>query len=221
MRVKIEPCYILHRKKYSENKYIIDLFSKNHGRIRTISRAIGKAKTGLTQPFTAVYCSWQQKSSLATLVDIEHRDITLEITGQALLCAFYLNELILKAVPENEAYTKLFIQYEEVLIALSSTKNIEVLLRLFEKNLLEQIGYGIPLDNINAHQYDWYEYHHEHGFIAQNEFKPYYFSAQTLVNLKQNKISSIESLRECKTLMRQALAAICSQQQLKSKALFQ
>jgi recombinational DNA repair protein (RecF pathway) len=62
-----------------------------------------------------------------------------------ILSGFYLNELLLRLLPGEEAQPEIFGAYSAALEALASEGAEQEALRLFEKMLLEQLGYGLDL----------------------------------------------------------------------------
>ena len=61
------------------------------------------------------------------------------------MAAFYLNELLLKLTTRHDPLPELFDHYHATLEALRGGAPLEPALRLFEKRLLEILGYGLDL----------------------------------------------------------------------------
>ena len=71
------------------------------------------------------------------------------LVGDALLCGFYLNELLVKFLAREDEYEKLYDRYAETINALSAleeSKGLEEILRPFELSLLQETGYAAALD---------------------------------------------------------------------------
>jgi DNA repair protein RecO (recombination protein O) len=64
-----------------------------------------------------------------------------------LFCGYYLNELLLKLLHRYDAHEALFDFYRQALVSLTQIGDCEKVLRIFEKHLLEQVGYGMQLRN--------------------------------------------------------------------------
>jgi len=222
LRAKLEPCYILHRKQYRENSYIIDIFSKKHGKIRAITRGIAKNKKALIQPFTPCYISWSIKTELASVSSIEARGISPPLVDRRLLCAFYINELVMKSIPSSDPYPNLFSAYESTLRTLVATQDINIPLRIFEKILLDEIGYGLPLADIkqDKNRALWYEFSQKTGFMPKHSQTTYSIAATTLLDLYQNKITTTQGAKECKRLMQFALEPILAKYSIKSRMIW-
>ncbi|MBT4804108.1 MAG: DNA repair protein RecO [Legionellales bacterium] len=222
LRVKLESCFILHRKQYRENSYIIDIFSKNHGKIKAITRGIAKNKKALIQPFTPCYISWSIKTDLASVSSIEARGISPQLVDRKLLCAFYINELIMKAIPSSDPHPDLFLAYENSLSALVNNDHVNIPLRIFEKILLDEIGYGLPLIDIkqDKNRANWYEFSSATGFIPKQNQTRLSIATTTLLDLYKNEITTLQGAKECKMLMQFALDPILAKYSIKSRMIW-
>jgi len=172
-RIQIEPCYILHRRKFKENSYLVDLFTQNYGVVRAATRSISKQKKSLVQPFTPCHASWTQKKELASLTHIEQRGIPFTLMGNALASAFYMNEITLKSLRINDDFNDLFTLYEQTLQRLTSEPSaIALPLRLYEKKLLEVLGYGLPIHDVidTQPQAEWYTFSPQEGFLPHQGY---------------------------------------------------
>jgi len=67
------------------------------------------------------------------------------LSGDALFCGFYLNELLLKLLARDDAHERLFDCYEEALRTLGLGAEEAGVLRGFERELLREIGYALNL----------------------------------------------------------------------------
>jgi DNA repair protein RecO (recombination protein O) len=219
-RVTLEPIFILHRKKFKDNSYIVDIFSKKYGKIKAISRSISKHKKHLMQPFVSCYGSWVQKNDLATLNTIEPNGNSYDFKPKALMSAFYLNELLIKATITNDPHPKLFSSYARALASLAEATNLEASLRIFEKQLLEEVGYGINLDILRESDASWYSFSLKDGLVPAYSDADSLFSASMLRNLAANNLVDLSELKQCKNMMKTALEAILKGRELKSKMLW-
>jgi DNA repair protein RecO (recombination protein O) len=144
--------YVLHTRPYRDTSLLVDLFSREHGRIGAIARGVRGPKSrhrGLLQPFTPLLVSWFGKSDLVTLNGIEPNGAPHYLTGDRLLSGLYMNELLVRALHQADPHPALFDAYTEaveklatVMSAQSGIQSIERILRLFEKQLLQEVGYG-------------------------------------------------------------------------------
>ena len=108
--------FVLHSRAFQENSLIIQVFSLELGRFSLIAKGIkGKrsmARKAQLQPFQKLLIEFTGKSDLKTLI---HCELTaaqpvsiLSLQGQALACAYYASELVLRGLPEGHEYPELF-----------------------------------------------------------------------------------------------------------------
>lgn len=218
-RVKLEPIYILHRKQFRESSYIVDILSENYGKIRAITRLNTKHKKALIQPFTPIYASWTIKNELATLQEIEARTLAPMLSGEKIMCGFYINEITMKTTTFHDPAPKLFEAYNTALYNLAKSENVAIELRIFEKNLLDEIGYGIPFaELINSDEkFPWYTYSGQYGFIGSHTQCRFSIAYNTLYDLYNNSIASVSAARECKILLQTALQPVIKKFDIKTR----
>jgi DNA repair protein RecO (recombination protein O) len=219
LRVKQEPIFILHRKKFRETSFLVDIFSEQYGKIKAITRLNTKSKKGLIQPFTPCYASWTIKTELATLQEIESRGLAPTLTGEKLLCCFYLNEIIMKTTTFGDPCPKIFKAYSNALATIVTSKNIAIPLRIFEKYLLEELGYGIPLEEaiLNEEKFPFYNFSHQYGLQGSFIEHPNSISYKTIASLYKDNIESEQELKESKYLLQYALQPIIKKFDIKSR----
>ncbi|MGD8801781.1 MAG: DNA repair protein RecO, partial [Gammaproteobacteria bacterium] len=172
MQVNAEPAYILHKRPYRETSQILEIFSRNHGRLSLISKGSRSPRSrtsGILQPVRPLLLSWYGRGELPGLRGVDVADVRPpQLSGKALMSAMYLNELLVILLHRNDVHEALFGEYHETLYALQQAEQLEVVLRNFEKNLLEQIGFGLNLvrdadsgEPVMADRH--YAYYLEHG----------------------------------------------------------
>lgn len=145
--------YILHRRAYRDTSHILEVFTEEHGRLGLVARG-GRGRRdwqGLLQPFIPLLLSWSGRGELATLTAVESAGAALSLAGTPLLCGFYLNELLLRLLQRFDAHVQLFNVYANTLNALAGASEnpglVEWSLRIFERDLLQELGYGLVLDH--------------------------------------------------------------------------
>ena len=98
MQVNAEPAYILHKRPYRETSQILEVFSRNHGRLSLMSRGSRSPRSrtsGILQPFRPLLLGWYGRGEMPTLRGVDVADTRAPaLTGKALLSAMYLNELL-------------------------------------------------------------------------------------------------------------------------------
>lgn len=226
MRVSLQPAFVLHHRPYRETSMLVELFTKEHGRISVIARGVRTQKSrirALIQPFVPLLVSWQGKTELMTLGSIETNQTPIMLKGDCLLSGFYLNELLMRVLHKHDPHPELYTIYHETLLELQSDQLQHKTLRLFEKNLLEALGYGLQL------QYD-IEPEKYYCFFPEQGFKIYQdnddinqaliFPGKSLIALANETLADEESLRDAKRLMRLAFAPLLGSQPLHSRKLF-
>jgi DNA repair protein RecO (recombination protein O) len=229
MRVHHQPAFVLHHRPYRETSVILDLLTEDHGRISAVARGVRQARSQLKpllQPFIPLLVTWQGKSELMTLVSAEANDYSQGLAGAGLLSGLYVNELLMRVVPKYDAHPGLYTIYQQTLLELSNPDLLQKSLRLFEKNLLEALGYGLQLKH-DIHHQDivaeyFYHYHVERGFeVSQNPAtESALFSGKSLLAFAADQLADANILQEIKRLMRMALAPLIGQFPLRSRQLY-
>lgn len=221
-RIKLTPAYILHRKPYRESSYLVDLFTKEHGKIRGITRGMGKQKKALIQPFTPILVSWNATRELVSITQVEARNHPPHLMGKPLICAFYVNELLTKTTAYGDPQPELFSIYAQALTTLAEGITYTMVLRQFEKQLLDTIGYGLPLHSIIQADTpaNWYQFHPEHGFSPCNSSDPQALPYQTLRDLYHNHIADDQALKACKRLLQSALRPVLARYNINTRMLW-
>jgi len=243
MRVELQLAYVLHSRPYSDSSLIIDCLTPDFGRVSLLAKGARSAKSkqrNLLQPFLPLSVSWQGKSNLKTLIGAETQSLRVPLQGKSLYCAFYLNELLVRLLPEQDALPEVLPIYQQALEALSSAvecsgapvSNFEVVLRSFERQLLQLLGYEINFlyealssELISANAY--YRYEIEHGFVRVNGElagtgvgHSALFCGEQILALAGHDYSQPLTLHAAKCLMRTALKPLLGHKPLQSRKLF-
>ena len=209
-RVNLESGFILHTTPFKETSVVAEVFTRAHGRVALIARGARRpasALRGLMQPFTPLLLSWFGKSELKTLHAAEWQGGLLAPQGRALMCGFYLNELLLRLLARGDAHEALYDRYVDTLAQLSANDDLERILRRFEKTLLAEIGYGATFD-VDADSGApveaglRYVYQPERGARRAAGQEGVAVSGQTLIDLTADRLDSARTLAEAKAVMR-------------------
>ena len=149
-RVEAQPAFVLHARAWRETSLLLDVLSRDHGRVGLVARGVRSVRSrtprSLLQPFAPLQLGWSGHGELGTLHAAEAAGAPLPVAGEALLCALYLNELIVRLVPRNDPHADLFAAYLDTLARLAHGHPPAWTLRRFERDLLGQLGYGLLLD---------------------------------------------------------------------------
>ena len=150
---------VLHTIAWRETSLIIEVFTREHGRLGLIARGARRPRSalrGLLQPFQPIEVRWSGKSELRNLIAAEWQGGLPVLAGSALMSGFYLNELIVRLIPREDAHPLLFDDYLATLGMLASIEAArdremtEPILRRFECNLLREMGYAPAFDRESA-----------------------------------------------------------------------
>lgn len=146
-----ERAFVLHTYPYRETSLIVEAFTERAGRIGIVARGAKRPRSelrGVLHAFQPLALSWAGSGELKTLIRAEWRGGMPLPTGAALLCGFYLNELLLKLLAREDAHPRLWSQYAAALVELTADARPAaqaVVLRRFELRLLAELGYGLAL----------------------------------------------------------------------------
>lgn len=223
-----QAAFVLHTYPYRETSAIVEAFTATSGRVALVARGAKRTRSELRsvlQAFQPLTLSWSGSGELKTLIRAEWRGGLPLVGGSALLCGFYLNELLLKLLPREDPHPKLFEQYEAALFRLASGAEQAPVLRAFELQLLAELGYALPL----THEVDTgrpvdpegrYYYAFERGprTIAAEPGRRYpQVRGATLLALASADYRAQDSAAEAKRLMREVLDYYLEQRTLVSR----
>ena len=232
IRIEFQPAYILHRRPYRETSILLDFFTPDYGRISAIGKGVRRPNSStkaLLQPFVPLLISCAGRGDLLTLKDFDANGPMSLLSGRRIMSAFYMNEILMRLIQRQDANPGLFQQYQHTLEALSSAQNEQVTLRLFEKALLQALGYELQLtkDYETGHaveENNSYLFDPERGpTLVQSKGKTAnIFTGKTLLALAQGSLEAIDValLNDAKRLMRLALAPHLGIKPLASRRLF-
>ncbi len=230
MRVDLQPAYILHTRPYRDTSLLVDLLTPDFGRVTAVARGVRKNKTPkrqLLNPFSRLLVCWQGKTDMKLLTSFESDNHFLSLKGNHLYSAFYLNELLVRLLPEMDRHNGLFYAYEQCVDALQLQVDIEPLLRSFELRLLEELGYALDftLDVRNGcaiEEQGFYECHVQEGFYAAAPDIPenLLIKGEWLLAIAQGDYSSSATRQAAKYLTRRMLRPLLGSKPLHSRELF-
>ncbi len=147
-RVTAQPAFVLHSYPYKETSLIVELLTRDFGRVALIAKGAKRPHSqlrGVLQTFQPVSAGWTGKNELRTLTDADWVGGLLPLEKTALLCGFYLNELLVKLLARDDAHPKLFDHYVSTLNQLAHNEPPPIVLRKFETALLKETGVASDL----------------------------------------------------------------------------
>ncbi len=223
-RVENSPAFLIHRRMYQGSSLLLDFFTKDYGKLRLIARGARSSKTSL-QMFQCLSISFKGKGDLKSLSQWEISDEPRRLMGNDLVMAIYVNELIQRLLPEGEEHSEIFKSYWSYIKNISTLNTVakEYSLRVFENQLLQDLGYGLDFDDdINGNiinnnlQYDYIE---DQGFTVNDEGV---ISGSMLLHLSNSNesITNPNELSILKKMNRKRLKSLLGDKPLKSKELF-
>lgn len=223
-----EPAYVLHTYPYRETSLIVEALSRHAGRVALIAKGAKRPRSairGQLLSFQPLELSWLGKTDPHTLHKAEWRGGQPMLRGLALLCGFYMNEMLLKLLPRDDPHEALFDAYAIALQQLGKVEDLSPVLRRFELGLLRELGYGLLLDHEAGREKGvvaetFYVYVPDHGPIAQhNGGNQVQFRGKTLLDLQREDFSDPITLAESKQLLRNEIKHRLGKQQLHTRQL--
>jgi len=231
-KVDGQPAYVLHSSPFRETSLIVEVFSRDFGRMALLARGARRPRSairGLLMGFQPLELSWAGKGEVLTLIKAEWQGGQPLLAGDALFCGYYLNELLMHLLPREDAHEQLFARYADMLARLGADpggKVREADLRTFEKALLQELGYGLTLNQDStgsaivstAH----YVYRMEQGPVRLEhaEADGQVVSGKTLLDLEAEDFSDPRSRVESKQLMRTLMAYYLAGKELETRKIF-
>jgi DNA repair protein RecO (recombination protein O) len=144
------PAFLLHSTPYRETSLIVDLFTREHGRVAAVAKGAKRPRSALRAvllQFQPLMASWAGNRELRTLVAADWIGGMPSPRGDSLLCAFYLNELLIRLLAREDAHPLLYDAYEQALRELANAvAPADETLRRFEWLLLREAGYAPDLE---------------------------------------------------------------------------
>ena len=228
-RIDGAAAFLLHAHPYSETSLVLDVFARDHGRLAVLARGARRPRSamrGVLLAFQPLELSWFGGGEVKTLARAEWQGGLPLLAGKSLLLGYYLNELLLKLLPREDAHPTLFDAYGAALAALARGTTETAELRRFEKTLLRELGYGLALDRLAGsgeplRPDGQYEYLVEQGGVEVLGVPPRLtFAGKTLLDLSADDYSDARTLAESKLLMRQLMTYYLGGQALQSRRVF-
>jgi DNA repair protein RecO (recombination protein O) len=230
MRILLEPSYVLHGRPYRESSLLLEVLSREHGRVGLVARGARGSRSrwkNVLQPFRPLLLSWNQKGELGTLTAADQVASPPALLEEALFCGLYTNELTLRFLQRSDPHPGLFENYRALVSQLAAGVDPQPLLRTYEYQLLQAAGFGLQLEfesgnTIPVTAEAWYLYVPESGPVKREydvNKKNDLISGAALIALKSGNIED-QYLAELKALMRRLIRFNLGDKPLNSQALF-
>jgi len=147
-RILHQPAFVLHRYLYKETSLIVEVFTRDYGRVALVAKGAKRAHSrlrGILHTFQPLSLGWSGRSELHNLIAAEWVGGMTPLENSALLYGFYLNELLLKLLAREDPHPALFDHYVATLSRLANTESAPIVLRKFELSLLKETGVAADL----------------------------------------------------------------------------
>jgi len=231
-RVDRAAAFVLHAYPYSETSLLVEAFTRPYGRLPLLAKGArrpGSSLRSVIAAFQPLVTSWSGRGEVRTLVRSEWQGGQPLLRGEALLCGFYLNELLLRLLPREDPHEVLFDHYAAALTRLATEREQAPILRGFERRLLQELGYalalereagtGAPLDPDRLYRYD-----PERGAIAvatgADVGGDLVIPGRALLDIARDDYTGPSTAQAAKQLMRLAINHRLDRQPLHSRAIF-
>ena len=225
-RVQQEPGYVLHHRPFRDSSQILDVLTRDHGRIALVARGSrgGKSRlAGVLRPFLPLRVSWVAKSDLGTLTGAEAAGPPAGLRGDALLSAYYVNELMLNFLHRDDPQPEVFSLYAQTVSDLNACEDIAPVLREFELEFLGLLGYAISLDHEGGthtviDEGRHYDYRLDQGPVpVQRTEGPLVFDGATLRGIAARRFDDPAVLRAANRLLRSVISYHLGGRELQSR----
>jgi DNA repair protein RecO (recombination protein O) len=227
-RAEQESGFVLHTYPYKETSLIVEAFTRRFGRVALLARGARRPRSalrGMLLAFHPLRFSWSVSAELGTLTSAEWSGGLRALEGVGLMCGFYLNELLLRMLPRDDAHEQLFDAYAASLARLSQGEPHAPVLRVFERRLLAELGYALVLDRDAASgapidPAQRYVYEGDRGPVAVNGAysSESTVSGRTLLDVLRDDYARAETRDEARSLMRTLISQRLGGQTLHTRA---
>lgn len=222
-RITLQPAFLLHHHPYRDTSRLLELLTREHGRVGVVARGARSPRSGfrgVLQPFRPLLVSWSQRGELGTLTGAELASPGVQLPAARLYSAWYLNELLLRLTRRHDAHIALFDDYAAALTGLGECAAEAAVLRVFEKRLLEALGYGLELRQtlsgsaISPDRH--YEYRLEQGVVdaPADASAGLVFAGASLLALAEEQLDG-HAMRDARRLLHAALEVYLGPRPLK------
>jgi DNA repair protein RecO (recombination protein O) len=225
-RVQLTAGYLLHHHPWRDSSRILEVFSREHGRLSLFARGVRGPAARLApvlQPFQLLLLSWSGRGEAPQLTGAERAHHSGALPRGCLLACFYLNELLMRLTTRHDPLPQLFDNYHATLDALRSGAPLAPALRVFEKRLLEVLGYGLNLatearSGARLATDGWYQFRPALGFVSAASGSAGALAGASLVNLAHETLSDARELEDARRVLQAALGVCLEGRPLSSRA---
>ena len=210
MRIADQPAFLLHQRAYRETSALLEVLTRDHGRVGIVARGVRAARPrwprGLLSAFVPLTIGYSGRGELAALTALEAAGPPVAPHADALPAGLYANELLVRLLARNDPHPDVFARYAGLLGVLHDGVDLAWELRRFERDLLVELGFGLPLDPETLSPDASYSFDPEHGPVPwEHRPQPPRVSGRALVALGADEKPDAEALAQLRRLMRAVL----------------
>ena len=218
-----DAAFVLQSWNWKETSRVVEFFTLKHGKVIAVARGAKRAGShfrGLLTSFSPLKIGFTGQNEVKNLMRAQWLGGFFPIEGEALFSAFYVNELLIRLLPREDPMPELFSSYAKVLEKLADPQaNHTVALRTFELELMERLGYGLPMSG-------------EPWYWDGEELKPWseeviesdrhlVIDADMIRKLHDKDFRSKQTLAFAKVLMRKMIAHYAGDKPLNTRRIFE
>lgn len=228
-RIDLQPAFVLHHRPYRDSSRILELFTRDHGRVSVFARGArgGRNKSAslisVLQPFNRLLVSWTGRGEAGQLTAAEFDGSFSMMPPDRLVNGYYLNELLLKLFAKHDSHPDVFALYADVMELLKQSTDAVRPLRIFEKRLLEALGYALALEHeangCSIEPDAMYHYRLEHGALRAEGAAAggLIFSGASLLALAREDLDDPALHADARRLLRAAMDRCLDGRELRTR----
>lgn len=227
-RVQLEPAYLLHHRPWRDSSRVVELHVREHGRVSLFAKGARRANHAwapVLQPFLPLLVSWSGPGDGGTLTGAELDGAPVALPPARLMSGFYLNELQLKLLPRQDPHPEIYEAYAAALAGLRDADGEARTLRLFEKRLLDALGYGIDYAHVAESGEPvaagtYYHVRPERGVlgVADDPDSAYAYRGADLLSLAAEELLDATNVAAARRLLQGQLEAPLERRELGTRA---
>lgn len=208
--VLLQPSFVLHRVPYLNSSLLVTCFTKDYGVMKLIAKGANRPKSKLAlQQFVYYHLSFTERGGLGSLYAVELAQCMPVLGPLQLAAGIYINELVINLLHIHDAHNALFSYYQAALKQLSVAGDPNSVLRNFEIQLLEEIGYGLEYtyDHYGQpiRQEGMYVFSHGQGFQPAANYTGRKLAGASILAMGRHDFSQSATCADAKYVLQQCL----------------
>jgi DNA repair protein RecO (recombination protein O) len=218
-----DAAFVLQSWNWKETSLLVEFFTLKHGKVIAVARGAKRAGShfrGLLTSFSPLKIGFTGQNEVKNLMRAQWLGGFFPIEGEALISAFYVNELLIRLLPREDPMPELFSSYAKVLEKLADPQaNHTVALRTFELELMERLGYGLPMTG-EPWYWDGEELKPWNEEVIESD-RHLVIDADMIRKLHDKDFRSKQTLAFAKVLMRKMIAHYAGDKPLNTRRIFE